>query len=120
MIKIDYNQIQNVQVTGCGKVQEGFTDGVGFARVAMVPGLSAAAFHKVTTEYYLILNGQGLLRTESENGKQTETQLIPGVVVKIEPNEIHQVNNLDSLVLEAITYPAWKEEDEIPANKDLF
>jgi len=43
-----------------------------------------------------------------------------GVVVRIDINEIHQTNNLDNLVLEAITYPAWTAEDEIVVKENLF
>jgi mannose-6-phosphate isomerase-like protein (cupin superfamily) len=86
----------------------------------MIPGASGAHSHNKTTEYYLVLSGSGILRTKDMRGKKSETQLKSGVVVRIDPGEIHQTNNLDSLVLEAITIPAWTEEDEIMSEEDLF
>ncbi len=50
----------------------------------------------------------------------SEAELKPGVIVRIDPSEIHQTNNTNALVLEAITIPAWTEEDEIASNELLF
>jgi mannose-6-phosphate isomerase-like protein (cupin superfamily) len=120
MKRIDYKQIREIMVNGYGKVKESLFDPIGFARVEMAKGLSTPAYHKATIEYYLVVSGEGTLRTKLSGSQIQETNLSPGVVVKIDVNEIHQVNNPDTLVIEAITYPAWTPEDEISVEESLF
>lgn len=117
---IDYNSIEEIIVNGCGSVKESLNDKIGFARVEMTQGLSLPAFHKKTTEYYLVISGKGVLRTKLPESEIVETKLYPGVITRIDINEIHQVNNLDSLIIEAITYPVWTLEDELPVTESLF
>ena len=104
----------------CGSVKVSFTSEVGFARVKMVEGISTANYHNKTTESYVIISGAGILRVKNQKGEISEVELKSGVVVKIEPKEIHQTNNTGSLVLEAITNPAWEAEDELVAEESLF
>lgn len=120
MKTLDYSKIKEIKVGNCGSVKESFTDKIGLARVEMVPGVSGAHYHDNTTEYYLIVSGKGLLRVKDPRGTLSEIELKPGVVVQIDPKEVHQTNNLDSLAIEAITIPAWTAEDEITAEESLF
>lgn len=116
---INYNEIDEISGL-CGKIKESFRDDIGFARSEMEEGLSTAHFHRKTVEYYLVIEGRGVLRIQDEDGKKAETELGPDVLVKIDKNEIHQTNNLGGLVLEAITTPVWTKEDEIESDLNLF
>lgn len=120
MKSLDYSKIKEMKVNNCGSVKESFTDDIGLARAEMVPGISGAHYHSRTTEYYLVLSGNGILKVKDPQGNLSEVELKAGVVVRIDPKEIHQTNNLESLVLEAITIPAWTAEDEIVVEKSLF
>jgi mannose-6-phosphate isomerase-like protein (cupin superfamily) len=120
MQTFDYNVIKPIQGV-CGSVRESFVEGVvGFARVTMVEGISDAHYHKKTIEYYLVLEGEGILRIKNPQGNVSEVNLTPGVVVRIDINEIHQTNNKGGLILEAITTPAWTKEDENVVEEVLF
>lgn len=116
----DYNKIKDVKDTPCGMVKEGFIKGLGFARVKMSKGLSSPHYHKKLVEYYLVLEGLGTLKVKLVTGGVKQVDLKPGIIVKIEPREIHQTESSGSLVLEAITYPAWTLEDEIITKESLF
>ncbi|RJO60925.1 hypothetical protein C4544_04105 [candidate division WS5 bacterium] len=104
-----------------GKVKEGLHDDISFARAEMVEGISTAHFHKNTVEYYLILEGNGILRTQKIDGEEVvETELEEGVLVRIDKNETHQTDSKKGLVLETISIPAWTEEDENESEVNLF
>jgi mannose-6-phosphate isomerase-like protein (cupin superfamily) len=116
---LDYSKIESIN-SNCGSVKESFTNNIGLARVEMVPGISPAHYHNQTTEYYLIIGGSGILKVKKPEGEIIEAELKPGIILRIDPKEIHQTNNLDSLVLEAITSPAWTAEDEFVVQESLF
>lgn len=115
----DYNQIEARKST-CGPLKESFTDGVGFARATLNSGLSTAHFHKKMTEHYMILEGTGELRVRLIEGKVESINLKPGVIVRVEPNEIHQAKTETGFTVEAITYPAWTADDEFESDISLF
>lgn len=115
----DYSEIEFIE-GNCGSVKESFASETGFARVIMQDGISTAHYHNKTFEYYLVISGNGILKVKSLDGDVSETELKPGIVLQIEPKEIHQTNNLSELVLEAITVPAWTAEDELVVDESLF
>ena len=120
MVEIaDYSKISAFSVS-CGLAKESLDGNVAFCRVEMASGVTDAHYHKKTTEYYLVTAGKGILRIKVKDGNTSETMLNPDIVVKIEPNEIHQTKNLGGLVVEAITNPAWTSEDEIYTDDNLF
>jgi len=86
----------------------------------MKKGLSTPHFHKMMTEYYLVLSGKGTMRIQEIKGSMNEVVLEPGIIVRVDPNELHQTNTPESLVLETITTPTWTAEDEIVSNESLF
>lgn len=116
---VNYDNI-GANTGNCGLMREGLSDNVSFARAEMKEGISTAHYHKDSTEYYLVLSGKGILKIKNPKGEISETELNPGILVRIDVNEIHQTNNLDFLILEAISCPAWKAEDEIVVNESLF
>lgn len=116
---INYEDVETIS-GNCGLMREGLSDDVSFARAEMKEGISTAHYHKESTEYYLVLSGKGILRIKNPEGKVSETALNPNILVRIDVNEIHQTNNLDKLVLEAISYPVWKAEDELVVEESLF
>lgn len=120
MKSLDYADIEGAKTGNCGSVKESFTDAIGLARVEMQPGLSSAHYQRITTKYYLVISGNGILRVKDKDGRLSETELKEGVVVRIDPNEIHQTNNFRSLILEVITTPAWTKEDAIGVQESLF
>lgn len=116
---INYDNIKTI--TGnCGLMREGLSNDVSFARAEMKTGISTAHYHRNSVEYYLILSGKGILKIKNSKGEVSEIELKPGILVRIDVNEIHQTNNLGNLVLEAISYPSWKAEDEIVVKESLF
>ena len=120
MKTFDYKDINAIEGL-CGKIKESFRDDISFARAEMSNGVSTSHYHKKTVEYYLVLEGQGILRTRDMQGDTAnEVELKPGILVRIDKNEIHQTNNLGGLILEAITSPAWTKEDEIESDINLF
>jgi mannose-6-phosphate isomerase-like protein (cupin superfamily) len=118
MKTFDYNKIKPIE-SNCGTIKEGLLEDIGFSRASMRKGFSTAHFHKKLTEYYLVLEGDGFFRIKTKNGLK-EIELRPGVVVKIEPGEIHQTKTPEKLVVEVVTHPAWIESDEFPAKENLF
>ncbi len=116
---INYAELKSLD-GNCGKVKESFSDNIALARVEMKKGISTAHYHNKTTEYYVIISGNGLLKVKSPSGKLSDVNLETGTVVRVDIGEIHQTNNLDSLVIEAITIPAWTFEDEIESKENLF
>jgi mannose-6-phosphate isomerase-like protein (cupin superfamily) len=119
MKAFDYTKLDKID-SACGPVKEGLSDDIGFARVEMINGISPAHYHIKTTEYYLVISGKGITKIKTPQGEVIETELKPGVVLRIDPKEAHQTNNIDSLVLEAITIPAWTAKDEIIIKESLF
>lgn len=115
----DYGKIKDIQ-GNCGLVKASFIDSIGFARVSMNAGLSTPHYHKYTTEYYLVIAGRGILKVKGKDGLIQKVELNPNKVVKIEPLEIHQTNNLGGLILEAITSPVWTAVDELVVGESLF
>ncbi len=118
MKTFDYRKIKAID-GNCGEIKESITKDIGFARADMRKGLSMAHFHKKLTEHYLVIEGSGLMRVKTKKGVK-EIKLKPGILVKIEPGEVHQVKTNKKLVVEVITQPAWNEADEIVVNKKLF
>lgn len=118
MKTFDYNKIKSIN-SNCGTIKEGSLEEIGFSRAIMRKGFSTAHFHKKLTEYYLVLEGSGFFRIKTKNGLK-EIELNPGIVVKIEPGEIHQTKTPEKLVVEVITWPAWTESDEFPVEQNLF
>ena len=114
----DYKRIKSKK-SNCGLIKESSTENIGFARADMYKGLSGTHYHKKLTKYYLVLEGRGLLRIKT-HGRIKEIELKPGIIVKIEPKEIHQTKTFKKLILETITRPAWAESDEYPVNMNLF
>ena len=104
----------------CGSLRESFTKEVGFARAIMRKGLSVPHYHKKLTEYYLVLQGTGTLRIKLKNGELKNINLKPGIIVKIEPGEIHQSKSNNRLVVEDVSTPAWTEKDEFTVDNSLF
>jgi len=118
MKHFDYKKIKAMK-GNCGMIREGCTEDVGFARADMFKGLSTPHYHKKLIEYYLVVEGEGILRVKTKQ-KIEEIKLHPDVIVRIEPGEIHQTKTSKKLVLEAITRPVWVDSDEIPVEKGLF
>lgn len=116
---LDYNKIQPLEGFS-GEIKESFQGDIGFARSRESEGLSVAHFHKNTVEYYIVLEGRGTLRVKNKKGIISETELKKGILVRIDSGEIHQTNNLNSLLLEVITHPSWTKEDEIESDLNLF
>ncbi len=117
---LDYAKIDEVKVGNCGSVKESFTDKIGLARVEILPGATVAHYHHKITKYYLVISGKGILRIKDSKDNLSEIELKEGVVVRIDPTEIHQTYTLDALVLEVITIPAWTKADEIVVQESLF
>lgn len=115
----DYNKIKARKST-CGPLKESITEDVGFARATLNKGISTAHFHKKLIEHYLVLEGIGELRIKLKNGQVKSIKLKPGILVKIEPNEIHQAKTDTGFTVEAITYPAWTKSDEFESTENLF
>jgi len=115
----DYSKLKPRKST-CGELKESFATGIGFARAIMRKGLSVPHYHKILTEYYLVLEGTGVLRIKLENNTIKDVDLKPGIIVKIEPGEIHQSKSSNQLTVEDISVPAWTEEDEFIIDDDLF
>ena len=115
----DYNKIEARKST-CGPLKESFTKDVGFARATLYKGLSTAHYHKKLIEHYMILKGSGELKVKLTGGKIKNVRLKPGIVVKIEPGEIHQAKTETGFTVEAITYPAWTADDEFESKENLF
>lgn len=114
----DYRKIK-AKNGNCGTIKESILKNIGFARANMRKGLSTAHFHKKLIEHYLILEGRGKIRIKTKSGTK-EINLRPGILVKIEPGEIHQVKTYKKLIVEVITKPVWNEADEIVVEEELF
>jgi mannose-6-phosphate isomerase-like protein (cupin superfamily) len=137
----DYRKIKSIK-GNCGNIKESITEDIGFSRANMRKGLSIAHYHKKLTEHYLVIEGHGVMRIKtkcrsksfsmernsditagaltSEKLKIKEIKLRPGILVKIEPGEIHQVKTSKKLIVEVITRPVWVESDEIVKDEELF
>lgn len=117
---IDYKDQKAMEST-CGALKESFTSDVGFARAQMHKGFSVPHYHKKLTEYYLVLEGTGILRVKPNGGGKAEVvNLKKGIIVKIDPGEVHQSRSDGDLIVEDVSFPAWAEEDEFVVKKSLF
>jgi mannose-6-phosphate isomerase-like protein (cupin superfamily) len=67
-------------------------------------------YHKITEEFYYILDGTGLMEIEGE-----EREVGPGDTVIIVPGQRHKIANNGKipLVLLACCSPQWTAEDQI-------
>ncbi len=85
------------------------------AEVTLPPGgFSAAHYHKVAEESYLILSGEALLVVDAQR-----IPLSAGDAVVIQPPEVHQITNPGEgdLVFLAVCVPAWQPGDSYPADE---
>jgi len=124
---IDYAEVEPIEDI-CGEIRdarlkiEGVPE-ISFAQAKMT-NLSEAHYHKKTPEVYIVRVGEGRLRTRHSMGpyghhRFKEVELHPGVLVVIDPLEIHQTNPTSELTLDVIAFP-WTEEDEFPVDMNLF
>jgi mannose-6-phosphate isomerase-like protein (cupin superfamily) len=67
-------------------------------------------YHKITEEFYYILDGTGLMKIEGE-----EREVGPGDTVIIAPGQRHKITNNGQipLVLLACCSPEWTAEDQV-------
>jgi mannose-6-phosphate isomerase-like protein (cupin superfamily) len=67
-------------------------------------------YHKITEEFYYILDGTGLMKIEGE-----EREVGPGDTVIIVPGQRHKIANNGKipLVLLACCSPEWTAEDQV-------
>ena len=107
----DYRKIKSIK-GNCGNIKESITEDIGFSRANMRKGLSIAHYHKKLTEHYLVLEGSGVMRIKTKKQSPIripihkkavsnthapagvfEIKLRPGILVKIEPGEIHTIRD---------------------------
>ena len=118
MKSYDYHKIKAID-GNCGKIKESVTRDIGFARANMRKGLSTAHYHKKLTEHYLVLEASGAMRVKTKSDIK-EIKLRPGILVKIEPGEIHQAKTHKKLIVEVITQPVWNKADEVVVDEELL
>jgi len=84
------------------------------ARILIPPGnVSEPHYHQHAIESYVILTGRATIKIDN-----AVLELDAGEAVLIEPDEIHQISNLEDtdLVFIAVCIPAWYPEDSFHAD----
>lgn len=112
------DEVSGIQST-CGILKELISGKIGIATVEMIEGLTVSHYHKKTTEYYYVLSGEGILAVKHVANNEARINLSPGMIIQIDPYDIHQTKSENGFAVLTVTDPAWSAEDEIETD-DIF
>lgn len=112
---------ENAFKSTCGPLIEGLKEDKFSTARAEITNRTEPHYHKASNELYIVLEGKGYLRIrDKDRGSVKEYDLNPSTEVFIESGNIHQAKPVGKLIVEAVNFPPWKEEDEVVVDESLF